>query len=101
MPISFIKDGAQEPATPIAAKLINLSILQSFFPESEKLANITPIFKSGNHSKMENFRPISILVHTQFSYYIEQNGLLSSKQFGFRKGGSIRTFPIIYSKAYG
>ena len=86
--ISFIKDGAQELSTPIA-KLINLSIQKSFSPESEKLANITPIFKSGNHSKMENFRPISILpvfskifervVHTQISYYLEQNGLLSSK----------------------
>ena len=60
IPISFIKDGAQEQSTPIA-KLINLSIQKSFFPKSEKQTNITLIFKSGYHSKMENFRPISIL----------------------------------------
>ncbi|CAB4027123.1 Hypothetical predicted protein [Paramuricea clavata] len=95
IPISFIKDGAQELSTPLVL-LINLCLRQSIFPDVEKLANVTPIFKSGDRSSMDNYRPISVLpvlakiiervVHKQLSIYLEENCLLSPNQFGFRKG---------------
>ena len=62
------------------------------------MANVTPVFKSGDRSVMDNYRPISVLpvlakiikrvVHRQLSDYLEENCLLSPNQFGFRKGRS-------------
>lgn len=43
------------------ARLVNLSTQQSFFLVSEEIANIKPIFKCGDNSKMENYKLISIL----------------------------------------
>ena len=42
--------------------IINLSLSSGVFPETLKISNIIPIFKSGNASRQaQNFRPISIL----------------------------------------
>ena len=97
--VSFIQDGSRELSTPLMI-LINLCLRQSIFPNAEKLANVTPIFKSGDQSSMDNYRPISVLpvlakiiervVHRQLSDYLEDNSLLSTNQFGFRKGRSTR-----------
>ncbi len=75
-----------------------LCLRQSIFPNAEKLANVTPIYKSADQSLMDNYRPISVLpvlskivervVHRQLSDYLEENCLLSPNQFGFRKGRS-------------
>ncbi|CAB4011690.1 Hypothetical predicted protein [Paramuricea clavata] len=83
IPISFIKD------------------------DVEKLANVTPIFKSEDRSSMDNYRPISVLpalakiiervVHRQLSIYLEENCLLSSNQFGFRKGRSTQQAVTYFS----
>ena len=43
------------------SKLINLAFQTSNFPQSLKLANVTPIFKKGDKFLKENHRPISIL----------------------------------------
>ena len=56
----FLKDGASELVIPIT-KLINLSILQSVFPEGCKIAKIKPLFKKGSALEPKNFRPISLL----------------------------------------
>lgn len=57
---------------------------------------VTPIYKSGNYSSFDNYRPISRLpvfskiiekvVHKQICSYFEENNMLSLEQFGFRKG---------------
>ena len=95
--MSFIKDGAQQLSIPLVT-LINLCLRQSIFPNAEKLAHVTPIYKSADQSLMDNYRPISVLpvlskivervVHRQLSDYLEENCLLSPNQFGFRKGRS-------------
>ena len=41
--------------------LINNSSYHGMFPDELKLARVVPIFKSGDSSKINNFRPISIL----------------------------------------
>ena len=97
IPPRMIKDGAEELAVPLCY-LANLSLQSSLFPTSEKLAKISPVFKSNDRSLLDNYRPISILsvfskvlekiVYHQISNYLEENSLLSPYQFGFRRGRS-------------
>jgi hypothetical protein len=63
-----------------------------------KIAKVIPIFKSGDSSKMDNYRPISLLsnfskilekiVANRLTNFLETNNLLSNSQFGFRKNHS-------------
>ena len=97
IPASLIKEGAEELAAPLL-HLINSSLRESVFPTSEKCAKITPVYKSGERTKMDNYRPISVLpvlskvlekvVHKQIYEYLETNKLLSPNQFGFRRSRS-------------
>ena len=41
--------------------LINKSFYHGIFHDELKLARVVPIFKSGDSSKINNYRPISIL----------------------------------------
>ena len=50
-------DNFIEPLTYI----INMSFMEGVFPSELKLAKVVPIFKSGDSTKMSNYRPISIL----------------------------------------
>ena len=56
----MVADGADEIATPLSV-LINRCLETSDFPSEEKTAKITPIYKSGDRSSMENYRPMSVL----------------------------------------
>lgn len=63
-----------------------------------KVAKVTPLFKGGKASDMDNYRPISVLcisskileraIHSQLCRFLEENKLLRSYQCGFRKGYS-------------
>ena len=75
------------------AFLFNTSIETSQFPDSWKVARITPIFKDGNRTKKSNHRPISVLpiisklfeklVFNQLDKHMKENGLFTSDQSGF------------------
>ena len=41
--------------------IFNLSIASNVFPSDWKVAKISPVFKSGNKSEANNYRPISVL----------------------------------------
>ena len=41
--------------------VFKVSIKQGIFPDSLKIAKVTPIFKSGAKDNVSNYRPISIL----------------------------------------
>ena len=94
IPGSMIKDGAEELAAPISF-LANQSFQSGLFPTSEKCAKITPTYKSGCHSDLDNYRPISVLniiskvleriAYQQISEYLENNNLLCKYQYGFRQ----------------
>src|SRR6218665_536568 len=78
--------------------LVNQSFLTGIVPKSMKIANISPILKSGDGYDMTNYRPISKLscfskileraVHNRLSDFMESNAILYNKQFGFRKNHS-------------
>ena len=65
------------------------------FPNCLKIARVIPLFKSGDSTNLNNYRPISILsiiskiferiVHTQLISFLNRFKLLSPSQFGFRK----------------
>ena len=48
-------------AAPSLAKVINCSIINSICPAQLKLARATPIYKQGNKTDFDNYRPISVL----------------------------------------
>ena len=70
----------------------------SMLPTAEKSCKVTPIFKSGGPSNIDNYRPITVIpvlskvlgkvILDQPSTYLESNKLLSPHQFGFRQGRS-------------
>ena len=41
--------------------IINLSLHTGIFPDKLKLAKVIPVFKKGDRTKLDNYRPISIL----------------------------------------
>ncbi len=78
-------------------QLINESINQSHFPTSLKTAIVIPIFKKGDQTNLNNYRPISLLpvlskvfekvINKQINTVIN-NGYIDENQFGFREGHS-------------
>ena len=72
---------------------INCSIKNGTFPSSQKLADVSPIFKKGDKLDKSNYRPVSILpalskvferlLFKQINAYMDPK--LSKHQCGFRK----------------
>ena len=78
-----------------------MSITQCCFPNLWKSAKVTALFKSGDATWCDNYRPISILptvskileqtVKSQLYSYLEENSLLYTQQSGFRSKRSTST----------
>ena len=78
--------------------VFQVSIQQGIFPDSLKIAKVTPIFKSGYKDNVSNYRPISILpvfskVLERFMYnrvynHLDSKSLLYEKQFDFHRNNS-------------
>lgn len=51
----------KEVLAPPLTHLVNSSLKNSIVPKAWKVAIITPVFKAGNKSDLNNYRPISIL----------------------------------------
>jgi len=45
------------------AELFNKSLLSGEVPADWKLASVTPIFKKGKKSSVDNYRPVSLTVN--------------------------------------
>ena len=75
--------------------ICNLSLTTGIFPERCKFAIVRPIYKKGNQTEMNNYRPVSLLptiskvlektMLSRLSQHFESNKLLSPSQFGFQK----------------
>ena len=66
------------------------------FPTRLKEASVIPIFKDGDMTDPNNYRPISLLnvlskileqcVNSRLTSFLETTGFYSDRQFGFRRG---------------
>ena len=84
---------------PVIQKSLTITINQclkaGIFPERLKVAKVIPILKKGDHSLVENYRPISLLpaisknferiIHDQLNNYFISENLFYKYQYGFRK----------------
>ena len=94
IPTVLLRDCADSLCSPLSY-LINMSFSTGQFPTEWKKSKVSPIYKNGPKSNIENYRPISVIpaiskviekiVHSQLYGYMEQNNLLCDQQFGFRK----------------
>ena len=105
IPPCFLKDGARYIAKPLA-HIINQLLASGIVLTEFKCGKVVPIYKSGNQTDIDNYRPITILpaiskalekcVYSQTISYLEQNNLLSNQQFGFRKNHSTELAAILF-----
>ena len=89
--MKFIKQSVKIPLNHIS----NLSFQTGVFPAELKIANVVPIFKSGDETIFTNHKPVSVvpvfsnflerLVYNRLIEFINESGLLYQYQFGFLK----------------
>ena len=60
IPVKMIKDSISIVPIPLS-ELFNVSVEECTFPKDLKYANVAPVFKKGDSTNKENYRPISIL----------------------------------------
>ncbi len=78
--------------------LINETIIGKEFPEVLKTAKVIPIFKKGDKTNLNNYRPISLLpvlskvvekiINKQLTERLDRDKIIDDNQYGFRKGHS-------------
>jgi hypothetical protein len=95
--VDFISNFAFTLSRPLQ-HIFSLSLSTGIVPVQLKIAKVVPVFKAGDRSVMDNYRPISLLnafskvlervVHNRLSAYLNINNLLCNSQYGFRKDHS-------------
>ena len=87
--------------------LFERSLRSSDIPSPWKWSVVVPLFKSGSRSSPTNYRPVSLtsvccktmerVVAEKIWDYLEDNNLLSSRQFGFRSSrGTVEQLLLVY-----
>ena len=89
----FLNEAASVISVSLAT-IVNKTIDDGYFPEKWKLAKVFPLFKSGERTDKQNYRPISVLsavskicervIYDQLYSYLNKHGLLTKYQSGFR-----------------
>ena len=100
IPGKVLKLGAKELA-PTLSMLFQASLDQGKVPDDWKAANIVPLFKKGDKTCPENYRPVSLtsitckllehIVHSTIMDHFEANQILIEVQHGFRQKRSCET----------
>lgn len=86
------------PVSKPLSDLFNYSLSCSIFPETWKLANVSPLYKKDDPSLVSNYRPISLLstvgktmekiVHKHLFNYFKDHNIITCLQSGFVPGDS-------------
>lgn len=97
IPICIFKRNAIHIA-PVISDIFNTSLIEGTFPTALKLARIIPIHKGKDRKLVNNYRPISLLpiiskllekiFKIKANAFINDNNILYSGQYGFRRGCS-------------
>jgi hypothetical protein len=95
--IKLLKHVSHEIAIPLT-HIFNHSISLGIFPDAFKTARIVPIFKTGDQTLCDNYRPIALvksfskvlekIVQISLVNHLEINHLLYDHQYGFSRGKS-------------
>lgn len=103
IPPIFLKNCAHSLSVPLNI-LFNKSLSTGSFPQIWKLSYLTPVFKSGDQSFVENYRPICILssipklfeklILNKISFIL--NSCITTCQHGFVSGRSTLTNLTLY-----
>lgn len=103
IPAIFVRNCAEELCIPLSI-IFNKSLSTGNFPQIWKTAYIIPIFKSGDKTKCENYRPISILsclaklfeslVYSHLYNHVKQQ--ITTSQHGFVAGRSTISNLLVY-----
>ena len=104
IPGRLLKEGAIE-LSPIFTLLFNSTLHQGKIPSPWKQAHVAPVHKKNSMHDPANYRPISLtsvtcniiehIVYSQVINHLDSNGILTDKQFGFRKRHSCETQLLI------
>lgn len=97
LPTIAIQDNVDVFST-ILAESFNKIIDSGRYPQCLKIAKVVPIFKSGDPSKPDNYRPISTLsvfnkifeklLMNRMVNFLERHNVIYNLQYGFRNGSS-------------
>ena len=81
--------------------MISKSLHSGTFPDDWKCARVTPLFKQGEASDLNNYRPISVIsviakvfkriVSDQLYNFLSNEDIISTHQSGFRSSHSTLT----------
>ena len=95
-----LRECSNELSTKIHS-MVDCSLREGKVPADWKRANVVPIYKGGKREDPMNYRPVSLtsvvakicerVVKDKWMKHLEENDMLSGKQFGFRKGRSCTT----------
>lgn len=98
--IKCVKELIKNRLTISFNKLLN----DGSFPDSLKIAKVTPIYKSGTRTDPGNYRPISVLpilskifekvIHTRLLNYLNSINFFFDRQYGFRPKSNTLTATI-------
>jgi len=104
IPARVLRECADVLSKPYS-NLFNFSLKSSNIPNDWKCANVVPIYKSGERSDPNNYRPISLLsitskvmesiINDYVKKHIYGSNLITKHQFGFRSNYS--TFDLLTS----
>ena len=81
--------------------IFNKSLSETKIPFDWKRANVVPIFKNGDKSKVENYRPVSLtslvcktlesIIKENIVKFLEDNNIIAKTQHGFMRNRSCLT----------
>jgi hypothetical protein len=104
IPNRILKGIANEIA-PFMTHLYDSSVQEGKLPSDWKTALVTPIYKKGSRHDPANYRPVSLtvvcckvlehIICRHMLNHLEQHGLLTDLQHGFRRGHSCETQLLI------
>lgn len=100
IPSIVLKEVGEIISFPLA-NIINECLTQGIFPDQLKIAKVVPVYKKGEKTQIDNYRPVSLLsviskiferiIYIRILEYFIQNKIFVTSQHGFLPGRSTTT----------